>query len=545
MDEGVEVPLTGVTPRTAPALERDWERGLKSVAILVLAAAYAFDTSLRAVSRPLWFDELISYYVALLPKFATLWEALRQTADGQPPFMHLAMRTSYALFGTSEWAARLPSMVGVGAMSWALYVFVGRRAGAVYGIAAVVFSWNTWAYEYANEARPYALLMGLCGLAFLCRRAAATGTHRRWALAGLAACLVALMSSHYYAGLLLLPLGVGELVRSRLRRRIDWAIWSLLGLAPLTLLLYLPLLAGVRAEYQLGFWSPAGWIDLSGFYLVLLAPAFIPLCLALTVAGVAKRFERGRGSHPGGNTTSVFPPDERAAVYTMAALPMIYVLVTMVLTGAFVYRYPLAALFGISVVFAEVLFSWLGPAKKAAWIVCAVLFGAFLWNRGIPSTRLLAEPPPRQQVAAVLDQVRLVTKDSHAPIVMASPQLYLEYNHYADAHMRSRLVYLADPEAALEFAATNSCDISLIKLAPWGPLHVEDHEPFLAEHSCFFVLDHKRRRFAWLAPRLRSEGEDLEVISDGEGFQVLRRCKKPAAFPIRRERRTSSALGVG
>ena len=101
MDEGVEVPLTGVTPRTAPALERDWERGLKSVAILVLAAAYAFDTSLRAVSRPLWFDELISYYVALLPKFATLWEALRQTADGQPPFMHLAMRTSYALFGTS------------------------------------------------------------------------------------------------------------------------------------------------------------------------------------------------------------------------------------------------------------------------------------------------------------------------------------------------------------------------------------------------------------------------------------------------------------
>ena len=159
-----------------------------------------------------------------------------------------------------------------------------------------------------------------------------------------------------------------------------------------------------------------------------------------------------------------------------------------------------------------------------------------MWNRVIPSTRLLAEPPPAQTTAAFLDQVLSSTEDSLEPIVMASPQLYLQYNHYANEQMRSRLVYLADPEAALEFVSTNSCDINLIKLAPWGPLQVEDYERFIAEHSCFFVVHHERRRFAWLVARLRSEGENLEVISDGEGYQVLRRCREPAGLPIQPER---------
>lgn len=540
MDEDVEVPPGRATPRGEPAVESHWERRLIAWAVPLLAAFYLLDTSLRATLRPLWFDELISYYVALLPDVVTLWEALRQTADGQPPFMHLAMRTSFALFGTGEWAARLPSIVGVGAMSWALYVFVRRRGGAVHGIAAVVFSWNTWAYGYAYEARPYALLMGLCGLAFLCWREAATGGRRRWALAGLAACLIALLSSHYYAGLLLLPFGVGEVVRARRHGKIDWAIWCLLGLAPATLLLYLPLLAGVRSEYQSGFWSPAEWIDLYGFYLVLLAPAFIPVCLGLAGAGIARRFDGAGGGRAAEGASSVFPPEERAAFYTMAAMPMVYVLATMLVTGAFVYRYPLAALFGISVMFAELLSSWLGPAKKAAWIVCAVLFGAFLWNRVLPSTRLFGEPAPREQAAAFLDQVRSSTEGSLEPIVMASPQLYLQYNHYADEAMRSRLVYLADPGAAVKFVSTNSCDISLIKLAPWGPPRVEEYEPFVAENSCFFVVDHPSRRFAWLTTRLRSEGEALEVISEGEGHRVLRRCKEPAEVPILRRRRNGS-----
>ena len=224
---------------------------------------------------------------------------------------------------------------------------------------------------------------------------------------------------------------------------------------------------------------------------------------------------------------------------------IIQVAVTTLLTGAFVYRYPLAAIFGISAVFAEILRSWLGPRSKAAWLGCAVLFGAFLVNRIIPSTRLLAQPFPRQRVAGVLDQIRSNTTGSPEPIVISSPQLYLQYNHYAEAAMRSRFVYLADPEAAMEFTSTNSADISLIKLAPWAPIQVRDYERFLAEHSCFFVVHDKRRRFAWIVARLRSEGEDLELVSDREAQQVLRRCKETTPISTSKAGRSGAARGAG
>ena len=527
MVEEVQTPEVGSAAfLTAEDGEPVWEQRLIASTTAVLVVLYISDVTLRALLRPLWFDELISYYVALLPDLGTLWEALRQTADGQPPLLHLAMRASHALFGAGEWATRLPSMAAVGAMSWALYVFVGRRAGAVYGIAAILFAWNTWAYEYAYEARPYALLMGLCGLAFLCWRSAVDGKRRGRALACLAACIVALVSSHYYAGLLLLPLAAGELVRTRTRKKADRAVWCVLGLSPLALLLHLPLLAGVRAEYQSGFWSPVEWIDLPGFYVILLAPALVPAGVALAGAGLAKRFDRAAGGAPGKSTASVFPPHERAAIYSLAALPLVYVLVTMLLTGAFVYRYPLAAVVGISAVSAEILYCWLGPRSKAAWIACAVLFGAFVINRFIPSTLLLGQPVAWQGVGADLEQIRSDTKDSLEPIVISSPLRYLELSHYAGAALKSRFVHLADPEAAVKFTSTNSGDISLIKLAPWSPVEVADYKQFLAENSCFFVVHHKGRSFGWVTARLRSEGEDLEVLSDGIGRQVLRRCEE-------------------
>ena len=508
MIEEAEVPDAGFVPDEGVAEGvRTWPDRLVVPAAAVLAVCYITDVSLQAFLRPLWFDELISYYVTLLPDLGTLWEALRQTADGQPPVLHLAMRSSHALFGTGEWATRLPSIAAVGAMSWALYVFVGRRAGAVYGIAATLFAWNTWAYEYAYEARPYGLLMGLTGLAFLCWRAVA-GERRNWALAGL-------------------------------------ATWCVLGLSPFALLLHLPLLLGVRAEYLTGFWSPVEWMDLYGFYIFLLAPVFIPVCLTLLVLVIANRFARSPGTAPGRSWPRVFPSHERAALYALAATSIVYVLATTVLTGAFVYRYPLAAVFGISAMFAEVLCSWLGPRSKAAWFGCAVLFGAFLVNRLVPSTRLLGQSTPHQRIEAALDQVRSDTKNSSEPIVSSSPQLYLQYNHYAAATLRSRFVYAADPEAAIEFTSANSCDVSLIKLAPWSPARVTDYERFLAENSCFFVVHHKNRRFSWMVARLRSEGEELEVVSDGEAQQVLRRCKETAPISTSHVRRRGAALRAG
>ena len=68
MQEEVQAPETGSAASvTATDGEPTWERRLIAPVAAVLVVLYISDVSLRALLRPLWFDELISYYVALLP----------------------------------------------------------------------------------------------------------------------------------------------------------------------------------------------------------------------------------------------------------------------------------------------------------------------------------------------------------------------------------------------------------------------------------------------------------------------------------------------
>ena len=498
---------------------------LERLVVPTLVALFVLDAGLRASIRPFWFDELLSYHLSRLPDLGSLWAAWRQGADGQPPLTHLLIRFSHALLGEGELATRLPSLLGFGAMSVAIYCFIGRRAGRLYGVAAVLFAWNTWGYEYAYEARPYALLMGLTGIAFLCWRAAIEGRSRRWALAGLGLSLAALVSVHYYAGLLLIPLVAGELVRAYQRRKIDRSLWCMIALSPLVLLAYLPLILSLRAGYQANFWSPVEWIDTFGFYLFLLAPAGICTTLALLTAVVADWTEPSRPGQRTGNS-ECFPKHEIAAVCALAALPVVYVLATMLFSGAFVYRHALAALFGISCLFGMVLRDWLGDRRGAITAVCVVFAVGFLATRLAPTIQLASGTTPLDARAALLQQLDRALRDSEEPVVVSAPNLYLSYSHYAPASLRRKLVYPADLEKARKFTGTDSSDVSLMKLAPWASLRVPSYESFRQQEASFFIIHRRYDRFDWIVPSLEAAGEPLRVIREGETYRLLHCCEK-------------------
>jgi hypothetical protein len=504
-----------------PPKEGGWVGVVERAAAPLLLSIYALDVLLRATARPLWFDELISYYVARLPTTAEIWRALSHTADGQPPLSHLLMRISHLVFGPEELGTRFPAALLFGVMSWGIYVFVARRMGKAYGVTATLFAWLTWGYEYSYEARPYALLMGFCTLSFLCWRAAIEGEHRKWALAGLAFSLMALLSSHYYALLLFVPLGVGELSRTLRRKAIDWPVWAVLLTTPLCLLIYLPLALGVGTEYTQGFWSPVEYYDIYGFYLVLLAPAALPLCVALIVAGVVSRKSGGEASPV---DERLFPAHEWAAVCALAATPMLYVLVTMALTGAFVYRYPLAALFGVSVLFAAVLHSWLGNRYTPVWSAAAVLALSFFVMRLGPAVAATMPPTPLDEINSTLRTIAAKEECSAGPIVVSSPLKFLALAHYAPTGLRERLVYPADPQSAREATETDSPDVSLLKLAPWADLNVPSYAEFRSASANFCVVTYSNARFDWIAGKLRDSQAGLTLVEEDGVFQMFRCC---------------------
>ena len=102
---------------------------LERLAVPALVAVFLLDAGLRASIRPLWFDELLAFHVARLPDLGSLWTALRQAADGQPPLTHLLIRSSQAFLGEGELATRLPSLLGFGAMSAAIYMVYWAARG--------------------------------------------------------------------------------------------------------------------------------------------------------------------------------------------------------------------------------------------------------------------------------------------------------------------------------------------------------------------------------------------------------------------------------
>src|SRR5262249_41637938 len=150
--------------------------------------------------------------------------------DQTPPLPFLITRAALALFGANDVAIRLPEVIGFWVMGICLFLFVSRRAPAVYGFLAMLFPLVTGAYQYAYEARSYGLVLGFSGLALICWQSAAGKSRRLLPLIVLALSLAAALSCHYYSAFVFLALAFGETVRSISRRRLDFPIWCALAI---------------------------------------------------------------------------------------------------------------------------------------------------------------------------------------------------------------------------------------------------------------------------------------------------------------------------
>jgi hypothetical protein len=129
----------------------------------VLVASLAISAYLRTrfIGGQFWMDEAIttgisSHSVSAIPGI------LRH--DGNPPLYYVLLHGWISLFGASESATHslslLFGLLTVPVGMWAAWTLFGRRAGL---IAAVLFAFNAWLTNYAQETRMYEL-MALLGI---------------------------------------------------------------------------------------------------------------------------------------------------------------------------------------------------------------------------------------------------------------------------------------------------------------------------------------------------------------------------------------------
>lgn len=509
-----------------PSLSRVGQQCLLGIGML---AVYLGLTGTLATLKPLWNDEIFTYHIARRPTVVEVIRVLK-TIDLNPPIHYLAVRASQAVLGDTPLALRLPSIVGVAVLCLSLYVFVTRRAGPAYGWVAAALPLATGAFPYAYEARPYGLMLGFAGLALVCwQRASEPGRHPGWLL-GLAASLVAAVSTHYYAILLTVPLGLGELVRMFGRRRFDAWMWLAIGSGLLPLAAFLAMVQHAH-QGSVDFWARPDWHAIFRTYDFLLWKMTTPLVEILIVLALLPRVGRSPRQADHDLPQARPPAHELAVAVGFALMPLLTLILATYATKAYTERYALPTVVGLGLLIAFLAHRLSDGRAFLGTVVATVLLAWFVseakWS--------IEDFRGRCQLAASLDLAR----KTELPIVVTDPLFYLQLRHYTSGPLGERLVYLV-PEG-------DSIGPALHVLKPWTPLRVQTVDEFIATDPRFYLYAQRdgdllaRKATERLLTQLRQRGARVvleECNSDRVLFEasVGDPAKSPAPRSPRAER---------
>jgi hypothetical protein len=191
------------------------------VALLAIVAAGAIVRFATIGSQGFWFDELLAVQVITRDPGDMLSRI--SEAETNPPLYFAVAAVWERIFGADEVALRSLSALAGTATIPVVYL-AGRELGSPRAglIAAALTAASPFTIWYSQEARPYALMLFLAALSFLCFAHLLKGRRGGWTWAWVAVSVLAVWT-HYFAGLLValeaawllwrLPAARRELVR--------------------------------------------------------------------------------------------------------------------------------------------------------------------------------------------------------------------------------------------------------------------------------------------------------------------------------------------
>ncbi len=403
-------------------------------AVLLFIAVIYFGITLSVSAfRVLWFDELITFYIARLNSVHAIWNALYKGADPNPALMHLLVMWSMRMFGSGQIALRLPAILIEGVGIFCLFEFLRKRVPVTYAASAVFFFIASRAFDYSYESRSYALTVGFAMLAVLLWRYAVESPHRMAATVGLGLTLAAGISSNYFAVLAFFPIAFGELVRNYENRRIDLRVWIALFLGGLPIFAYMPLINHAIASFAPHAWNKPDPAFLIDAYVSMIDVILYP-ALALLWAGVVIHiYQRVKELRI---APAVLPPHELAATIGLMAYPLIGYVIAVARAGMISPRFILPMCFGFAIAVAVTAFRIFGRNPVAALLMLAICFVWGLTRNGESISELVEQKESFNNIL------------NHAPksgtIVVSDSLLALPMVHYAPPDVARRIVMPLD-----------------------------------------------------------------------------------------------------
>jgi len=511
---------TSQQPATLASLEADAGRMAvsldkgKYVVLLALTLVYFAGVMLHARGKPFWYDEVFTVMAGSQPDVASTLQAA-QKLDAAPPLTHLLTHFAISWFGRSEITARLPQIAGFWIFCLSLFWFVRRRLGIFYGLAALLLPLSTQAYDYAYEARPYGVEFAFCGLMLVCWQAATESRGPKYfaACAGIAVGLMGALLCQYYAILLFLPLGVGELYRSWKARRLDWGIWTAMFLGVAPLVWKLATIQAVVHGFSQTSWSEVHPFDVLDFWSDTLQSSLTILVAALVAIAIWtwKAPETPETPEP----SPSMPPWEILAGFLFLAIPFFTVVFGLLVTHVYSTRYALVGLTGV-VVLLPVVVARMARGRSLVAFLMVALAGLRL----IVVTTTFS--PPRDLQG---EEFVLVDALKQGPVVVADGQLFMQMWLYLPEPLKSNLIFLVDREASLKYQTFNTAaiDAALTSVRQSFPIPAKDFQTFATPDKEFHLLQNPLKP-GWMLEKIAADGGS-EVIDRYTNLRQLYRIR--------------------
>ncbi len=462
--------------------------------------------------KPLWYDEICTFILVRQQRIATIWSALKQGADGQPPAFYLAERFVTPLVANERIAFRLLSILGFQATIVCLFVLIRKKRGSAVALLCASIPFVTLLYDnYAVEARPYSLVVACISFALICyERAPAI----RWMIPmGLSLALAQSLS--YVAMLSFLPFLAAEFVVLLEERKPRWTVWIALGSGFLPFLAFWSLLSAQQAIYGKHFWaqpslflaqSSYGWF----FTQPKLAGEILVACAALAVL-VSVLFRKRRAVPGNGEITpSLQGP---TLILVILGLPFLSVFAAMLIHGGMSAHYVLPTLLGFPLAAGYVLPK---PGRKSAVLWVGLPLASLAIFAGSREKSFWSEYRSSASSASSTDLVESLVKSSgHAnlPVVVSDPHDFLQLAHSADRQLSARVVSVVDAPEAVMYTGSDTADKELPILQSYAALQVYDFQSFAAKNPVFLLYSGNGGIAGdWWPRKLKQDGYTLRPV---------------------------------
>jgi hypothetical protein len=488
----------------------DWivdqlERRARSIEALALLLIFIIALG-QSADKLLWFDELITLNTASLPHWSDVWNFYNNGLDTTGPLPSMIARVGLLLPVSPELASRLPFTLAYLVMCFCMYRFVHRRYPVGYALAASIYSLNYAFFDYATEARAYALVLAGAGIAMLSWQSAVSERPRQWSVFGIWLGLAFAIDAHAFAIFLLGPFAVAQLAQDLMRKKADLPVWAALMLSPAGLL---PVLHGellAKKIYGTNFWSQPDFESLfksySGF--VLGGRSSLKV-LILCVAGAAllRWWSRSQLKMRG------FSIPEWTLVVMLVLLPVFALLASYPL-HVYVARYAIGCNIGMVVLFIAIIAEVARRSSQAGAVLFFLLLLAATHDRFVTFAQglhALVYPGDVHEQLQVrynnLEWVKLLEQSS-LPIVTDNISLDSQFDFYAKPELRQRLYAVTDISDLNRYPRSTTFQLNLVCFGGKILRETQDIANFLPEHPRFLQMA-EPQEIGWLLPYVAAQ----------------------------------------